>query len=162
MNNGSKDIFSATRNGLKVVSDPNTSINGDVIRSGNIVSNNSDLTFNLNSGQMYYKYANNQVGFLGVTDGNSFSLSTDAKGWCMNSDYGSFSSMGAKSVNGGNYIPYLTVTSGGVSNYNAGIFLSMPLNYGSATGTNMTVKSALELSSKVSGAGLFNPKIACI
>ena len=78
----------------------------------------------------------------------------------MNSDYGSFSSMGAKSVNGGNYIPYLTVTSGGVSNYNAGIFLSMPLNYGSATGTNMTVKNVLELSSKVSGAGLFNPKIA--
>ena len=57
-------------------------------------------------------------------------------------------------------MPYLTVTSGGVSNYNAGIFLSMPLNYGSATGTNMTVKSALELSAKVDGAGLFNPKIA--
>ena len=160
LNNGSRDIFKADSGGLTVYSDPNTSINGDVIKSGNIVSNNSDLTFNLNSGQMYYKYTNNQVGFLGVTDGNSFSLSTDAKGWCMNSDYGSFSSMGAKSVNGGNYIPYLTVTSGGVSNYNAGIFLSMPLNYGSATGVNMTVKNTLELSSKVSGAGLFNPKIA--
>ena len=160
LNNGSKDIFSATRDGLKVFSDPNTSIHGDVIRSGNIVANNGDLTFDLNGGKLYYKYAYNQVGFLGITDGNSFSLSTAAKGWCMNSDYGSFSSMGAKSVNGGNYIPYLTVTSGGVSNYNAGIFMSMPLNYGSATGVNMTVKSALELSSKVSGAGLFNPKIA--
>lgn len=160
LNNGSTNVFKADGDGLTVVSDPNTSINGDVIRSGNIVANNGDLTFNLNSGQMYYKYAYNQVGFLGVTDGNSFSLSTDAKGWCMNSDYGSFSSMGAKSVNGGNYVPYLTVTSGGVSNYNAGIFMSMPLNYGSATGTNMTVKNVLELSSKVSGAGLFNPKIA--
>lgn len=160
LNNGSKDIFSATRDGLKVFSDANTSINGDVIRSGNIVANNGDLTFDLNGGKMYYKYSNSQVGFLGVTDGNSFSLSTSAKGWCMNSDYGSFSSMGAKSASGGNYVPYLTVTSGGVSNYNAGIFLSMPLNYGSATGVNMTVKSALELSSKVSGAGLFNPKIA--
>lgn len=160
LNNGSTDVFYVNGDGLKIGSNPSTSINGDVIRSGNIVANNGDLTFNLNSGQMHYKYAYNQVGFLGVTDGNAFSLSTDAKGWCMNSDYGSFSSMGAKSVNGGNYVPYLTVTSGGVSNYNAGIFMSMPLNYGSATGINMTVKSALELSSKVNGAGLFNPKIA--
>ena len=160
LNNGSTDVFYVNGDGLKIGSNPSTSINGDVIRSGNIVANNGDLTFNLNSGQMYYKYTYNQVGFLGVTDGNAFSLSTDAKGWCMNSDYGSFSSMGAKSVNGGNYVPYLTVTSGGVSNYNAGIFLSMPLNYGSATGTNMTVKNALELSTKVDGAGLFNPKIA--
>ena len=159
MNNGSKDIFSATRDGLKVFSDPNTSINGDVIKSGNIVANNGDLTFNLDSGQMYYKYARSQVGFLGVTDGNAFFLSTDAKGWCMNSDYGSFSSMGAKSVNGGNYVPYITVTSGGVSNYNAGIFMSMPMTFGRANGVNMIIKDTLELSSKASGAGIFNPKI---
>ena len=160
LNNGSRDIFSATRDGLKVFSDPNTSINGDVIRSGNIVANNGDLTFDLNAGKLYYKYTHNQVGFLGVTDGNSFFLSTAAKGWCMNSDYGSFSSMGAKSVNGGNYVPYITVTSGGVSNYNAGIFMSMPMTFGSANGVNMIIKDTLELSSKASGAGLFNPKIA--
>ena len=159
LNNGSRDIFSATRDGLKVFSDPNTSINGDVIRSGNIVANNGDLTFDLNGGKLYYKYAYNPVGFLGITDGNSFFLSTAAKGWCMNSDYGSFSSMGAKSVNGGNYVPYLTVTSGGVSNYNAGIFMSMPMTFGRANGVNMIIKDTLELSSKASGAGIFNPKI---